>query len=247
MNRKEIKKQARERIKPSFGYIFLAIVLWTLVAFGSVAVGFIVGPIIVGGALAVSKVSYFIDIANGDDERVADINYIFKGFPKFLRALKLQVAIVLLFLGFFLAIGLVSLLLLLIASYIHYVVYIIMTIIVVLGIIFAVLAFYVFLYFPFYILADERYNSYHTKDILKLSFNLGKKHFGEIIVFDLSFILWRIGVALTAGMLNVYFSPYYQTAKATFYLERVKGLIDNIAQPIEPEVVEVKNDSGEAA
>lgn len=67
----------------------------------------------------------------------------------------------------------------------------------------------------FYILVDNPGMS--ATDAMKRSKEMMAGHLVELFVFELSFILWYLGVAVTFGILYFYVGPYYATAKAMFY------------------------------
>lgn len=242
MNRKQLKKQTRARLKPVLGYTFLALILWTLVLSASLVVGLVIGPILVLGALSVSRIIYFLDVANGNEKRAKDVNAMFCGFPHFGRVLKTTISYYLLFLVGILIpaiiyFGLGYLSYYVLQSPLAGLIFTILSIVILVSFLLMMLMFF---YFIPYVLADKRFNDFKIKQILNLSFKLGKKNFFKIIAFELSFILWRLGVIFTAFMLNAYFIPYYQTARAALYLEYVDRL--GVLPPQKEEEDEFKED-----
>ncbi|MCR5669413.1 MAG: DUF975 family protein [Butyrivibrio sp.] len=72
-----------------------------------------------------------------------------------------------------------------------------------------------------YILADEP--GIGAVDALKKSRQLMKGNKWKSFVFDLSFLGWWILVALTVGILGVFYvNPYYMSAEAALY-EAIKA------------------------
>ena len=70
--------------------------------------------------------------------------------------------------------------------------------------------------FVFYIMNDE--TDLSAVNYIKKSWRITKGSFGKILLFELSFIGWRLLTLLTFGALNLYVLPYRNTAVANFYL-----------------------------
>jgi len=58
---------------------------------------------------------------------------------------------------------------------------------------------------------------------LKESRRLVSRNFTSVFIFPFTFILWFIGILLTAGILGIYAFPYYEQAHYNFF----KNLTDN--------------------
>ena len=59
-----------------------------------------------------------------------------------------------------------------------------------------------------------------AQDALTLSQRMMKGHKGDLFLFELSFIGWQLLSSLALGLLSLFYvNPYYQTARAGFYLE----------------------------
>ncbi|MFC6314185.1 DUF975 family protein [Lapidilactobacillus achengensis] len=74
-----------------------------------------------------------------------------------------------------------------------------------------------FAFQPLYLLysdigADDGYFAF-----LKTCWTFMKGHKWDWFVFELSFLLWELGIALTLGLLAIYVVPYYNLATAGFY------------------------------
>lgn len=54
-------------------------------------------------------------------------------------------------------------------------------------------------------------------EALKLSRRMVDGHRGELFRLDLSFILWWLLMACTAGIAGIYVLPYYKTTQALYY------------------------------
>jgi len=54
---------------------------------------------------------------------------------------------------------------------------------------------------------------------IKESFKMTKGKFGFALLFDLSFILWIIGIVFTFGLLALYAQPFMSASNSQFYLE----------------------------
>ena len=77
--------------------------------------------------------------------------------------------------------------------------------------------------FTSYIIAENPNLTW--SEALKLSDKMTKGHKGELFVLKLSFIPWYLLVAVTAGIANIYFMPYYHTVMALYYMNfKIRGL-----------------------
>lgn len=92
-----------------------------------------------------------------------------------------------------------------------------------------------------YIIHDN--SNLNTKDARKMSEIMTNGFKSDLFVLDLSFILWYLLVACTAGIAAIYVTPYVETTKAMYYENLKKNAIDSglispesfgIA-PVEPE------------
>ncbi len=92
-----------------------------------------------------------------------------------------------------------------------------------------------------YIIHDN--NNLKTSDAIKMSDIMTKGFKFDLFVLDLSFILWYVLVACTAGIAIIYVTPYVETTRAMYYENLKKHAIDSglitpesfgIA-PVEPE------------
>ncbi|MEG2014941.1 MAG: DUF975 family protein, partial [Clostridia bacterium] len=88
--------------------------------------------------------------------------------------------------------------------------------IIIIGSIVAGIILYCRLSLSFYVLCDSD-SSVRALDCIKESVRITKGKVLKLIVFELSFILWNIGVIFTLGALSLYVQPYYETAKAILY------------------------------
>lgn len=83
MKNKEIKQNAKMKMKRKYGYAILATILWSLVSIGSWTAGLFIGAILVSGGLIASKAALYLDIAkdnfNGTDNIYRGFNFFFKG------------------------------------------------------------------------------------------------------------------------------------------------------------------------
>lgn len=77
------------------------------------------------------------------------------------------------------------------------------------------------------LLADEKYNNLGYTAVLKKSEEMMKGHKMDLFVFELSYIGWHILAVFTLGLLEIWITPYYTTAKYKF--------LDNIKKAYEQE------------
>ncbi len=71
------------------------------------------------------------------------------------------------------------------------------------------------------LLADEKYIDLGSRDILKKSEEMMRGHKMELFVFELSYIGWHFLAIFTLGLLEIWIVPYYTTAKYKF-LDNIK-------------------------
>lgn len=215
MNLAWIKRDARKELHRHFGRILLALLLF-FAAFLLSSIT-IVGIILIGGALTVSMAGFFIDVA--EEEYLGDTSfaYVFRGFSDFKRSLVLYLYALGLFVLFSAVLSFFFYLFtmpLLISSSVWL---IFKTVLATLVVIVGTFFFYLKIYFIFHVAADQKYKNVTAKEIIKGNWRIVKAHLGDIIKFELSFILWYIGVLLTFGLLLLYVIPYNATAKAGLY------------------------------
>lgn len=67
-----------------------------------------------------------------------------------------------------------------------------------------------------FILADDKYKDLSYTEVLKKSEQMMKGHKMDYFVFCLSFIGWFFLTILTFGLLLIWLSPYYETARVKF-------------------------------
>ncbi|HZJ89068.1 MAG TPA: DUF975 family protein [Bacilli bacterium] len=215
MNLAWIKRDARKELHRHFGKILFALLLW-LGAFLLSSLT-IVGPLLLGGALTVSMAAFFIDVAEEEYFGDTSFAYVFRGFNQFKRSLVVYFYAFLLFVLFSSVLSLffyVFRVPLLITStgWLNF-----KTIFATLVVIAGTFLFYLTIYFVFHVAADPNYRGVTVKEIFKGNWRIIKAHFWDIVKFELSFILWYIGVALTFGLLLIYVIPYRAVAKAGLY------------------------------
>lgn len=204
MTIKDIKKKSKADLKNNYGISILTKILLSLVVFGSAAAGFIVGAVIVAGAITCCYAAFYVDIAK---RQIKGVDSTYRGFRQFARALK----VMLIYAGVILGVLIAYILLMLMIP--HFVV--VSTILIILLPI-AVFCISIKLKFVFYIMNDE--TDLSAVNCIKKSWRITKGSFGKILLFELSFIGWRLLTLLTFGALNLYVLPYRNTAVANFYL-----------------------------
>ena len=67
-----------------------------------------------------------------------------------------------------------------------------------------------------YILADDKYKDLGYRDVLKKSEEMMSGHKMDYFMFGLSFIGWFLLVLPTLGLICIWLSPYFETAKTKF-------------------------------
>ena len=67
-----------------------------------------------------------------------------------------------------------------------------------------------------FLLADEKYNGLGYRELLKKSEEIMKGHKMDYFVFVLSFIGWFLLVLFTLGLILIWLTPYFETAKTRF-------------------------------
>lgn len=67
-----------------------------------------------------------------------------------------------------------------------------------------------------YLLADKKYNDLSYMEVLKKSEEIMKGHKMDLFVFELSFFGWYFLSIFTLGLLFIWIIPYYNTAKYKF-------------------------------
>ena len=67
-----------------------------------------------------------------------------------------------------------------------------------------------------YLLADDKYKDLGYRDLLKKSEEMMNGHKMDYFVFCLSFIGWFLLACVTAGILLIWLSPYFTTAQVKF-------------------------------
>ncbi len=203
MTIKDIKKKSKADLKNNYGISILTKILLSLVLFGSAAAGFIVGAVIVAGAITCCYAAFYVDIAK---RQIKGVDSTYRGFRQFARALK----VMLIYAGVILGVLIAYILLMLMIPH-----FVISTILIILLAI-AVFCISIKLKFVFYIMNDE--TDLSAVNCIKKSWRITKGSFGKILLFQLSFIGWRLLTLLTFGALNLYVLPYHNTAVANFYL-----------------------------
>lgn len=203
MTIKDIKKKSKADLKNNYGISILTKILLSLVLFGSAAAGFIVGAIIVAGAITCCYAAFYVDIAK---RQIKGVDSTYRGFRQFARALK----VMLIYAGVILGVLIAYILLMLMIPH-----FVVSTILIILLAI-AVFCISIKLKFVFYIMNDE--TDLSAVNCIKKSWRITKGSFGKILLFELSFIGWRLLTLLTFSALNLYVLPYRNTAVANFYL-----------------------------
>lgn len=203
MTIKDIKKKSKADLKNNYGISILTKILLSLVLFGSAAAGFIVGAVIVAGAITCCYAAFYVDIAK---RQIKGVDSTYRGFRQFARALK----VTLIYAGVILGVLIAYILLMLMIPH-----FVVSTILIILLAI-AVFCISIKLKFVFYIMNDE--TDLSAVNCIKKSWRITKGSFGKILLFELSFIGWRLLTLLTFGALNLYVLPYRNTAVANFYL-----------------------------
>ena len=203
MTIKDIKKKSKADLKNNYGISILTKILLSLVLFGSAAAGFIVGAVIVAGANTCCYAAFYVDIAK---RQIKGVDSTYRGFRQFARALK----VMLIYAGVILGVLIAYILLMLMIP--HFVVSTILIILLAIAVFFISIK----LKFVFYIMNDE--TDLSAVNCIKKSWRITKGSFGKILLFELSFIGWRLLTLLTFGALNLYVLPYRNTAVANFYL-----------------------------
>jgi len=105
MTIKDIKKKSKADLKNNYGISILTMILLSLVAFGSAAVGFIVGAVIVAGAVTCCYAAFYVDIAK---HQIKSVDSTYRGFRQFARALKVMLIYAAVILGALIACALLS-------------------------------------------------------------------------------------------------------------------------------------------
>ncbi len=203
MTIKDIKKKSKADLKNNYGISILTKILLSLVLFGSAAAGFIVGAVIVAGAITCCYAAFYVDIAK---RQIKGVDSTYRGFRQFARALK----VMLIYAGVILGVLIAYILLMLMIPH-----FVVSTILIILLAI-AVFCISIKLKFVFYIMNDE--TDLSAVNCIKKSWRITKGSFDKILLFELSFIGWRLLTLLTFGALNLYVLPYRNTAVANFYL-----------------------------
>lgn len=213
MTIKDIKKKSKADLKNNYGISILTMILLSLVAFGSAAVGFIVGAVIVAGAVTCCYAAFYVDIAK---HQIKSVDSTYRGFRQFARALKVMLIYAAVILGALIACALLSWLISLPFGSDGADIMIIVAPL--LAVLFLIAIFFVSIKvkFVFYIMNDEIDLS--AADCIKKSWRITKGRFGKILLFELSFIGWRLLTLLTLGAVGLYVIPYYNTSVANFYL-----------------------------
>jgi len=80
-------------------------------------------------------------------------------------------------------------------------------------------------FFTSYIIAEHPELSW--SEALKRSDALTKGHKGELFMLDLSFLPWYLLNAVTLGLANIYFMPYYRTVIAMYYYNFTARALQN--------------------
>lgn len=213
MTIKDIKKKSKADLKNNYGISILTMILLSLVVFGSAAVGFIVGAVIVAGAITCCYAAFYVDIAK---RQIKGVDSTYRGFRQFARALKVMLIYVGAILGALLACVLLSWIISLPFGSDGADILLIVSPILIILLAIAVFFISIKLKFVFYIMNDE--TDLSAVNCIKKSWRITKGSFGKILLFELSFIGWRLLTLLTFGALNLYVLPYRNTAVANFYL-----------------------------
>ncbi len=215
----EIKWKARKDMKNGYGFAILTMILLNLTLIGSLTIGFVIGLILVAGAVQCCYIAYFNDVASHKRE---GIDSTYRGFRQFARALALYLfhflilvvplLIITIVIGMVTmttsdpavnnGISIIGLLVSFVLSIVYLVYYIIMSI---------------KLYLSFYILNDEIDLS--ALECIKKSIALTKGNMGHIFLFELSFIGWWLLCLITLGGMYLYVYPYYMTARSNLYFD----------------------------
>lgn len=204
-DRQELKKNAREKLKGNLLMPFLAVLIVSLIT-GALNSGYVIKNSD-GTVSAVGSISSLVDVIISGFLSFGLASY----FLKFIRSGKTELES--LFdgtknIGACIIAGLLS-------SVIIAVGFILL---IVPGIIAALR-----LSMTFYILVDNPDMS--ATDAMKRSNELMKGRCGELFMMHLSFILWYLGVAVTAGILYIYVGPYVATALAMYY-DKIKPVAE---------------------
>lgn len=208
----ELKQKSKMDMKNNYGFAILATILLNLVLLGSLTLGLGLGLLFTLGAVQCCYAAYYVDIANHTSQGV---NSIYRGFRQFARALLAYIILFAITLAVLLAAAIVSVIALAVTHADFSMTGTIMGIFAIIGLIAAALIL-VRYSFTFYIMNHEV--DLPATQCLKKSWQMTKGLFWKIVFFHLSFIGWFLLVVITLGAMSLYVSPYYQTAKANFYL-----------------------------
>lgn len=77
-----------------------------------------------------------------------------------------------------------------------------------------------------YLLADEKYDSKRSKEILDLSRMIMNGHKMDLFLLQLSFIGWHILSVFTLGILEIWILPWQKISETKFMLE-IKDKFEN--------------------
>lgn len=85
MTRKDLKLKSKADMKNNYGHAILTMILLSLVSAGSASVGFVIGAIIVAGAVTCCFAAFYVDVAKHE---IKGVDSTYRGFRQFARALK---------------------------------------------------------------------------------------------------------------------------------------------------------------
>ena len=194
MNRAELKKWAKEKIKGHVGELFVALfiasILTNLSIGGNanfdnskveVSLGFPIG--IIFYFVEVGLAYYMINFINNKKHELKDLFSYFNDFGRIFLTGLLESVITALWT-----------LLLIVPGIIKAIAYSLVPL----------------------ILADDKYKDLGFMDTLKKSEEMMKGHKADYFMLELSFIGWHILAAFTLGLLEIWIMPYQATAKYKF-------------------------------
>lgn len=217
MKRKEIKRTADKRLTGFYGLAFLVSVFSILFIFGAAIAIPIAGAVLIVGPIKCGIANMYRQIAV---KRYRGLDDFFDGFRSFGMAIGAQ----------FWKLFLLFILSVVFAGAMFGVTFIpsFMGMIIaecVLAAILLLLLFFLFVVhrFTYFIIAED--DSLTELQCYTKSRKLIKGNFWKMVLFELSYLFWRIGVLLTLGVLYHRFFPKYKTSLALYYeaIKKEKG------------------------
>ena len=208
----QVKNDAKRAMAGNYGYAILALILLMLVLFGGALLG-PAGMIVVAGAIMVCQNLLFLDIAKG---QFKGTDSIYGGFQHFWKSLVATLWQLLVY-----AIILVPLFILDIILFIvmaststtwPWIIVFLLSIAALVGCLYL----WARLFLTYYYVVDRP--DLTAKECVAESFKATKGRTLKLFVYLLSWILWPIGCFFTAGILALYFVPYFLTANAHVYI-----------------------------